>query len=286
MNKVHDDTDFQFDFDPRKVLNDPHRALSLTIKRIIETLASVIMVIVLSPILLAVALAVKITSPGGLFYKQKRVGLGGREFDIIKFRTMQEGADRCGPAVTASGDPRITPIGVFLRKSKLDEVPQLFNVIRGDMSLVGPRPQVPKFVNHFDARYKELVLSVRPGVTGPTSLCFRNEEQMLAHVDNQEAYYIARILPMKLEMDAWYVCNRSMATDAAIIGVTVWLLYSPYLTAWLNKLGPSSNNQQVSEAREARNAASFARMLDRFLPSYLLSQPAGLLVVRDEQRAA
>jgi lipopolysaccharide/colanic/teichoic acid biosynthesis glycosyltransferase len=283
METVRNDEDYQIDFDPEKVLNDPRRTGSLVLKQVIETLAALILLIAISPVLLFVGLVVKLTSPGPLFYKQKRVGLAGREFEIIKFRTMYVGSDRNGPAVTAAGDCRITPIGVFLRKSKLDEVPQLFNVIRGDMSLVGPRPQVPKFVNHFDTKYKELVLSVRPGVTGPTSLFFRNEEQMLEDIDDREAYYIARILPMKLEMDAWYVLNQSIGKDAVIVGVTIWLLYIPVVSVWTQKLNPFRGDRSGSEAR---HTASFTRVLDRFLPSHLVSQPARLLVVRDEQRVA
>jgi lipopolysaccharide/colanic/teichoic acid biosynthesis glycosyltransferase len=280
MNRLRDNEDHEVDFNPQQVLKDPVRAAGLVIKRVTETVVSILLAIAISPVIAIVALAVRLTSPGPLFYRQKRVGIGGRQFDIIKFRTMYVGSDRQGPAVTAAGDPRITPIGVFLRKSKLDEIPQLFNVIRGDMSLVGPRPQVPKFVNHFDEKYKELVLSVRPGVTGPTSLCFRHEEQMLEHVSDQEAYYIDRILPMKLEMDAWYVLNRSMPKDAAIVCVTVWLLCSPVMSSCRRKLSPFTSGQQNSEARQA---ASLTRVLDRFLPSHLVNLPAGLLVVSDKQ---
>ncbi|HEY3331697.1 MAG TPA: sugar transferase [Capsulimonadaceae bacterium] len=176
------------------------------------------------PLLVLAAIGVKLTSRGPLFYKQQRVGYKGREFSIIKFRTMCIDADRNGPSVTAADDTRITPYGRFMRKSKLDELPQLINVIRGDMSLVGPRPQVPAFVAHFDPAQKKIALSVLPGVTGVTALCFRNEEIMLANKENREEYYISRILPVKLELDVWYVENCGVVKDLFLLWNTAWLL--------------------------------------------------------------
>ena len=189
-----------------------------------------------------VGLLVACTSRGPLLYKQKRVGRDGRLFEIFKFRTMCVGADKKGPSVTSSDDVRITPIGRWLRVSKLDEIPQLINVLFGDMSLVGPRPQVPQFVEHFDPSMRELVLRVRPGITGPTAIRFRNEEQLLANQPDRETFYIRQILPVKLEMDVEYVENRSMREDVRIL----------FATARMLTYGAKINRETVSTVPAAR----------------------------------
>ena len=173
-----------------------------------------------APLLVGIALAVKATSPGPLFFRQERVGRGGRLFLIWKFRTMRADADAHGPAVTASDDGRITPLGRRLRGWKMDELPQLWNVLRGDMSLVGPRPQVPRFVERYGPALRGIVLGVRPGMTGPTALCFRHEERLLADKADREDFYIAEVLPVKLEMDARYVQTRSLRGDFRILTQT------------------------------------------------------------------
>jgi lipopolysaccharide/colanic/teichoic acid biosynthesis glycosyltransferase len=200
-------------------------------KRLTDIFISAVLLAVCSPLIALTALAVALTSRGPLLYRQQRVGARGRTFEIIKFRTMCVGADKSGPSVTSADDARITPIGRFLRKSKLDELPQLLNVLKGEMSLVGPRPQVPRFVQEFDPAKRTVVLSVPPGVTGITSICYRNEETMLAKIGNRESYYLRYLLPRKLEIDVWYVSHRSLFSDLYLIAATGWLLIVPQVSA-------------------------------------------------------
>jgi len=208
---------------PQEIRLPAIRPTDIMIRRLLDAGIALTLMVLLSPALLFAALLVLFTSRGSLFYCQKRVGRGGELFDICKFRTMQVGADRTGPSVTSADDCRVTPVGRFLRRTKLDELPQLWNVIRGDMSLVGPRPQVPRFVDCFDPSLRCLVLHVRPGITGPTALHFRHEEALLADKADREGYYIEQILPVKLEMDAEYVRNRSLLSDLRILSQTAWL---------------------------------------------------------------
>ena len=202
----------------------PRRQWDYALKRSFDFTVSLLALLILTPVFMFVGLLVACTSKGPLLYKQKRVGRDGRHFDIYKFRTMCVGADKNGPSVTSADDKRITPVGRWLRVSKLDEIPQLINVLRGDMSLVGPRPQVPQFVEHFEPGKRDLVLRVRPGITGPTAIRFRNEAQLLANQPARETYYISEILPVKLEMDVEYVENRSMREDVRILLATAKML--------------------------------------------------------------
>ncbi len=195
------------------------------LRRALDVGGSLLLLTLSLPVLLPAALAVKLSSPGPVFYRQERVGQGGRRFQIWKLRTMRVSAAG-GPLVTAQDDARITPLGSRLRSWKLDELPQLFNVIYGDMSLVGPRPQVPRFVDRFDPERRRIVLSVRPGITGPTALYFRHEEYLLAGRADQERFYIAHILPVKLAMDAEYVRARSLRGDLRVLGDTLYLVLS------------------------------------------------------------
>jgi len=192
-------------------------------RRTLDIAIALMLLLLLLPVFLAACVAILCMSPGPPFYWQKRVGRGGRLFRICKFRTMYVNADRQGPSVTAADDCRVTPIGRWLRDHKLDELPQLFNVLKGDMSLVGPRPQVPRFVEHFDASLRVVVLAVRPGITGPTTLHFRHEERLLADKTDREGFYIQQILPTKLAMDAQYVRTRSLHNDMRVLGETVRL---------------------------------------------------------------
>ena len=185
-------------------------------KRLLDVVAAAAGLIVTSPILAASAIAVKLESPGPAIYKGKRVGKDGREFRILKMRTMR--IDPSGPGVTAGDDPRITRVGRFLRRTKIDELPQLWNVLRGDMSLVGPRPEDPKYVAHYTAEQRG-VLSVRPGITGPTALAFIDEEELLRGGD-PETTYVERVMPRKLAVDLDYVRGRSFGGDLRILGRT------------------------------------------------------------------
>lgn len=203
--------------------NRPAQRDRPTLRRALDIGVSFVLLLALSPIFLLVCLAIMLTSRGWPVYRQKRVGRDGRLFNICKFRTMHVGADRQGPSVTSADDCRVTAIGRRLRDYKLDELPQFINVLLGDMSLVGPRPQVPRFVEHFDASLRHIVLAVRPGITGPTTLHFRHEEDLLADKPNREDYYIQQILPTKLAMDVHYVQNRSLREDVCVLCETIKL---------------------------------------------------------------
>ena len=191
-------------------------SLQPTLKRIFDLAVSAVGLVVTSPIVLAAALAVKLESPGPAFYAGTRVGRGGRPFRILKLRTMQ--ARPGGPSVTAGDDPRITRVGRVLRRSKLDELPQLLNVLRGEMSLVGPRPEDPRYVAHYTPEQRE-VLGVRPGMTGPTVLAFIDEEELLRGGD-AESVYLAEVMPGKLAIDLKYVRHASFGGDLMILGRT------------------------------------------------------------------
>ena len=173
-----------------------------------------------SPVFLAAAGLVAATSPGPVLFRQRRVGLGGRPFTLLKLRTMRAVADRSeGSQLTASGDSRITPVGRWLRRFKLDELPQLWNVVRGDMSLVGPRPEVPRYVDAADPLW-QAVLAARPGLTDPVTLRLRDEEALLAGVQDMESYYRERLLPWKLRGYRDYLARRSWTSDLAVLGAT------------------------------------------------------------------
>lgn len=183
-------------------------------KRAFDVVVSAAGLLVLAPALCLLAALVRLSSPGPAFFRQERIGRGGRPFELLKFRSMRPSAG--GPQVTAGSDRRITPVGRFLRATKLDELPQLINVVRGDMSLVGPRPEVARYVQHYTDAQRE-VLSVRPGITGISQLLFRHEEEMLAGQEDVEGFYIREIMPQKLELDLRYVADHSVAGDAGII---------------------------------------------------------------------
>ena len=201
------------------------RRLFQALRRLLNFGAALLFLLLCAPVLAWAAIAVKLSSPGPVFYRQKRVGLGGQIFEIWKFRTMFA-AGQNGPSVTAQDDDRITPLGRHLRSWKLDELPQLFNVLKGEMNLVGPRPQVPRFVDCFDSRLRGIVLSVRPGMTGPTALYFRREEFLLTGQSHRERFYITQILPMKLRMDAEYVRTQSLRNDLRVLADTLHLVLS------------------------------------------------------------
>lgn len=192
-----------------------------SLKRLFDLIVGLLLLLIAAPFLFLIALCIRLTSPGCVLYRQLRIGRDNQPFYVYKFRTMYADADRCGPLITSSDDPRITPAGRFLRDTKLDELPQLINVVRGDMSLVGPRPQVPRFVQHFDPDYQALILAVRPGITGPTQLQFRDEEEMLRGKEDREGYYISTLLPIKCKLDADYVLRRSLLYDAQVVLRTI-----------------------------------------------------------------
>ena len=185
-------------------------------KRLFDVVASGVGLLLLSPLFLLVAIWIKLDSPGPVFYRQVRVGRYNRDFRIFKFRSMRVGADK-GSLVTIGGrDPRVTRSGYFIRKFKIDELPQLINVFIGDMSLVGPRPEVRHYVNYWTKEQLH-VLDVRPGITDPASIKFRNENELLEKAEDPEKYYIEVIMQEKLRLYLEYVENHSFWYDIKLI---------------------------------------------------------------------
>jgi lipopolysaccharide/colanic/teichoic acid biosynthesis glycosyltransferase len=193
-------------------------------KRLFDIVASAAGLILLSPVMLLTALLIKLDSRGPVFFKQQRVGKGFRPFLIYKFRTMVEDAPQRGSSITVGADPRITRIGRFLRKTKFDELPQLINVLKGDMSLVGPRPEVPRYVEMFRDDYEE-ILRVRPGITDTASLKYEDEAEILGRAANAEDEYIKHILPEKVKLAKDYVRRSSLMYDFGLILRTIPKLF-------------------------------------------------------------
>jgi lipopolysaccharide/colanic/teichoic acid biosynthesis glycosyltransferase len=193
-------------------------------KRLFDLVVATCALIVLSPVFLAIALAVRLSSPGPALYRGVRVGRNGREFAILKFRSMRVTSQTTGE-ITVRRDPRITAAGRFLRASKLDELPQLWNVARGEMSLVGPRPEAQRYVATYTPEQRE-VLKVRPGLTGLTQVYFRDEERLLGG-KHPERYYQGALLPAKLEIDRFYAGHRTFWLDMKIIVLTTVALFRP-----------------------------------------------------------
>lgn len=185
-------------------------------KRAFDFLLSSLGLLFLSPLFLLLAAAIRLDSPGPVFFRQERAGKEGIPFRIFKFRSMVSDTLEKGPLITAAGDPRVTRVGRFLRRTKLDELPQLLNVWRGEMSLVGPRPEVPVYVALYDERQRK-VLSVRPGITDPASILYADEEGILAAAANPQRLYEETILPRKLELNLRYIENMSMTIDISLI---------------------------------------------------------------------
>src|SRR5690606_14762041 len=190
-------------------------------KRLLDIAASALGLLVLSPVLLAVAALIKATSRGPVLFLQKRVGRDFQPFHIYKFRTMVADAPARGPSLTeGESDPRITRVGRVLRKLKLDELPQLVNVLRGEMSLVGPRPEVPKYVELFRGDYAD-ILRIRPGITDLASLKYRDEAALLGQADDPESLYVSEILPDKIALAREYLARSSFWFDLGLIAKTV-----------------------------------------------------------------
>lgn len=195
------------------------------IPRLVEGVLSLIGLAALAPLLAIVALAVKLSSPGPILFRQQRVGRLGRPFILLKFRSMRSGAS--GDQVTASGDGRVTATGRVLRKLKIDELPELWNVVRGDLSLVGPRPEVPRFVDLTSPVWQR-ILESRPGITDPVTLRLRNEEELIANAGaDPEAFYREVLLPFKLKGYAAYLDERSWLSDVAVLWATVLAVVMP-----------------------------------------------------------
>lgn len=199
-------------------------ATSAGLPRWVEILLAGGGLLVLSPLLAVAAIAVKLSSRGPVLFRQQRIGRGGRPFTLLKFRSMRQ--DNNGLAITAAGDSRITTVGRWLRGSKADEFPELWNVLVGEMSFVGPRPEVPRYVDPGDPRW-QAVQQARPGLTDPVTLVLRNEEQLLAQVDDTETFYREVLLPYKLIGNAQYLARRTAWSDLRLIVDTIWSVLRP-----------------------------------------------------------
>ena len=185
-------------------------------KRLLDIVGSSLALLLLFPLFIVFALLVAITSPGGAFFGQVRVGRGGREFRLWKFRSMRPDSEGKGQITVGGRDPRITGIGYVLRKTKVDELPQLWNVFIGDMSIVGPRPEVPRYVAMYTAEQRQ-VLNVRPGITSMASIAYIDENEVLGRSSDPERTYVEEVMPAKLALDMKYVQKASLLLDARII---------------------------------------------------------------------
>lgn len=188
----------------------------MIVKRLIDLLGATFGLVLLAPLFLLIGLCIKLDSPGPVIFRQERVGRHGKTFLIWKFRSMQVSSSP-GPLVTVAADARITKVGRYIRRYKLDELPQLVNVLLGDMSLVGPRPEVAKYVALYSAEQRRKVLSVSPGITDPASILFINESEVLGRYADPESAYVHEILPKKLQIYEEYVQNRTLVGDICIL---------------------------------------------------------------------
>lgn len=195
----------------------------MLIKRIVDLVAAALGLVALAPVLLLFAAWIRLDSAGPVFFRQERVGRRGVPFRIYKFRTMKVDTEAQGQ-ITVGRDARITPLGHTLRHYKLDELPQLINVLVGDMSLVGPRPEVPRYVALYSPAQRDLVLSLRPGITDLASITYRDENRLLGESSNPERTYIEEVMPIKLAYYEDYVRHRSLALDLKIVGMTIFKL--------------------------------------------------------------
>lgn len=211
------------------------KKIALIPKRILDFVAALLGLIFLSPVFVIIAIAIKIGSKGPVFFKGNRSGMGNHVFRIFKFRTMVEcEASYQGPKVTCKDDPRVTKLGCWLRDSKINELPQLWNVVKGDMSLVGPRPEDPEIVEDWSEEDREEILSVRPGITSPASVIYHDEENLLS-TQNLMSIYMQEILPNKLRLDRLYVQNRSFSSDLDILFLTIVVIMPRLLRRTLHE---------------------------------------------------
>jgi lipopolysaccharide/colanic/teichoic acid biosynthesis glycosyltransferase len=197
------------------------------VKRLFDVVSSLLVLLFCWPIFVGVALAIAIDSRGGVFYKQIRVGKKGVHFGLLKFRTMRVGSDKTGQLTVGEKDNRITGVGYILRKTKLDEIPQLLNILLGDMSVVGPRPEVPKYVAYYNKEQQQ-VLSVKPGLTDYASIEYLKENELLAKSNDPEKTYIEEIMPAKLALNLKYIREQSLLVDLKIIVNTILKIFKTY----------------------------------------------------------
>ncbi len=198
------------------------------IPRILDIIFSFSALLFLMPLMIIITIILRFTGEGEIFYIQKRIGVNGEEFGLYKFATMLKNSPNMGSGeITIEDDPRVLRFGKFLRKSKLNELPQLYNIIIGDMSLVGPRPMVPRTYNYYSAQAKESIDIVRPGLTGIGSIFFRNEEKYLKNNLDPMQFYIEHIIPYKSELEIWFVKNMTLCLYVKVILVTAYVILIP-----------------------------------------------------------
>lgn len=213
-------------------------------KRLMDIVVSGIALLILAPLLIPIIIGLKLTGEGYIFYKQERVGYQNKKFFILKFATMLlNSPNMAGGVITTKRDPRITPMGSFLRKSKINELPQLFNIFLGDMSVVGPRPVMQISFDAYPEDVKKVIYNVRPGLTGIGSIIFRDEEELITSVKERGEdtwdFYTNKIYPFKGAVEKWYQANESFVTDVKIIFITAWVILNPkseIVYRWFNDL--------------------------------------------------
>lgn len=201
----------------------------LIFKRLCDIILSTILLIFLSPLLIPIFIGLRFTGEGYIFYKQERVGFKNKKFNILKFATMLKNSpNMAGGVITTKKDPRITPMGGFLRKSKINELPQLFNILLGDMSFVGPRPVMPISFNAYPEKVQKVIYNVKPGLTGIGSIIFRDEEELITQIKNNGGdtwdFYKNQIYPFKGQVEEWYQEKQSFLTDLKLILLTAWVI--------------------------------------------------------------
>jgi lipopolysaccharide/colanic/teichoic acid biosynthesis glycosyltransferase len=200
----------------------------IMLKRTLDIVFSGLALLVLAPLLLPIALSLRLTGEGEIFYLQKRIGRYGRPFRIVKFATMlKDSPNLAGGDVTVYNDPRVLPLGQILRATKINELPQLWNILVGDMSIIGPRPLTPRVYATFPDRYKKVIAPLRPGLSGIGSVVFRDEERLLNDAENREKDYVELITPYKATLEEWYARNCLVTTDLKLIVLTVVAVLKP-----------------------------------------------------------
>lgn len=197
-------------------------------QRLFDIVLSGLALLVLSPLLVPIAIALRFSGEGEIFYVQQRIGRGGKAFGLYKFATMLKNSPNLGTGtVTVKNDPRVLPLGGFLRKTKINELPQLLNILLGDMSLVGPRPQTQRCFDAFPASSQVQIVKVRPGLSGIGSIVFRDEEELMHASVEPEKFYDNVIMPYKGALEEWYVANQGLRTYLMCIGITAWVVLFP-----------------------------------------------------------
>jgi lipopolysaccharide/colanic/teichoic acid biosynthesis glycosyltransferase len=197
-------------------------------QRLLDILLSSAALLLLAPLLLPICLALRLTGEGEVFFRQARIGRDGREFGLLKFATMLKNSPNLGTGtVTVKNDPRVLPLGRFLRKTKINELPQLLNILRGDMSIVGPRPQTRRCFDAFPPDSRAAIVQVRPGLSGVGSIVFRDEEELMHASAEPERFYDEVIMPYKGRLEQWYVANQGLWVYLALIALTAWVVLFP-----------------------------------------------------------